>query len=63
MSKVTIGNILTIGTISIFGVLITKKLNKVQKEIEYFEECKGIFANREEYEKLLKRRREEREES
>lgn len=40
--------------IIVLGGVILHKVNNVQKEIEHFEEAKGIVFNRKEYEKRLK---------
>lgn len=38
----------------VLGGIILHKVNDVQKEIEHFEEAKGIVFNRKEYEKKIK---------
>lgn len=63
MKKIVLGDILTVGAISIVGAIVVKKIDNIQKEIEYFEDCKGVFYTRKQNENYLKKLREKSEES
>ena len=43
------------GSIYILAGIVLCKINNVQKEIEYFENQKGLFCTRKEYNKLQKK--------
>ena len=49
------------GSIYILAGIVLYKINNVQKEIEYFENQKGIFYTRKEYNKITKKYRENKE--
>lgn len=63
MKKIVLGDILTVGAISIVGAIVVKKIDNIQKEIEYFEDSKGVFYTRKQHENYLKKLREKSEES
>lgn len=63
MKKIVLGDILTVGAISIVGAIVVKKIDNIQKEIEYFEDCKDVFYTRKQHENYLKKLREKSEES
>lgn len=44
------------GVCLLFGYTVIKKLTDIQKEIEYFEECKRVYLTRKEYYKKLESR-------
>lgn len=45
---------ITIGVVCIFGIYVVKKLNDVHDEIIHFEECKGVYCNKKESDKMRK---------